>query len=144
MILETKRLLLREMEQNDFQDLAELLQDPQVMYAYEHDFTQEDVQEWLDRQRKRYAQYGFGLWAVVLKSTGEMIGQAGLTMQPYQGREVLEVGYLLKKRFWHQGMPGRPQRDVRPMPLSVCKGIKCIRLLRRIIPRLSRWRRVWA
>lgn len=83
MILETKRLLLREMEQNDFQDLAELLQDPQVMYAYEHDFTQEDVQEWLDRQRKRYAQYGFGLWAVVLKSTGEMIGQAGLTMQPY-------------------------------------------------------------
>lgn len=103
MILETKRLLLREMEQNDFQDLAEILQDPQVMYAYEHDFTQEDVQEWLDRQRKRYAQYGFGLWAVVLKSTGEMIGQAGLTMQPYQGREVLEVGYLLKKRFWHQG-----------------------------------------
>ena len=32
-----------------------------------------------------------------------MVGQAGLTMQPYQGGEVLEIGYLLKKRFWGRG-----------------------------------------
>ena len=53
-ILETKRLLLRELEPEDRKDLAEILQDPQVMYAYEHEFTDDDVQAWLDRQLERY------------------------------------------------------------------------------------------
>ena len=52
-ILDTERLFLREMKQNDFQDLAEILQNPRVMYAYEHDFSDNDVQEWLDRQIKK-------------------------------------------------------------------------------------------
>ena len=103
MILDTERLFLREMKQNDFQDLAEILQNPRVMYAYEHDFSDNDVQAWLDRQIERYKKYGFGLWAVVLKDTNEMIGQAGLTMQPYKNTEVLEIGYLLKEKFWHYG-----------------------------------------
>ena len=101
MILETDRLYLREMNQSDFEDLAEILQNPRVMYAYEHDFSDNDVQEWLDSQITRYKKYGFGLWAVILKSTDEMIGQAGLTMQPYKDTEVLEIGYLLKEIFWH-------------------------------------------
>ncbi|WP_206415702.1 GNAT family N-acetyltransferase [Lachnoclostridium sp. An138] len=42
MILETERLFLREMRLNDFQDLAEILQNPNVMYAYEHDFSEKD------------------------------------------------------------------------------------------------------
>ena len=103
MIFETERLTLREMNQDDYGDLAEILQNPNVMYAYEHDFTDTDVQIWLDRQRKRYETYGFGLWAVILKNTNEMIGQAGLTMQPYKDTEVLEIGYLLKEKFWHYG-----------------------------------------
>ena len=103
MIFETERLVLREMNQDDYRDLAEILQNSNVMYAYEHDFTDMDVQIWLDRQRKRYETYGFGLWAVILKDTNEMIGQAGLTMQPYKDTEVLEIGYLLKEKFWHYG-----------------------------------------
>ncbi len=91
MILETERLILREMKQNDFQDLAEILQNPKVMYAYEYDFSDNDVQVWLDRQIDRYKKYGFGLWAIVLKNTNAMIGQAGLTMQPYKNTEVLEI-----------------------------------------------------
>ncbi len=101
--LETARLQLRELTQGDFVDLAQILLDRDVMTAYEHDFSAEEVQNWLDRQLRRYRQDGFGLWAVVLKSSGEMIGQAGLTLQPCEGSRVLEVGYLLKKRFWHQG-----------------------------------------
>ena len=103
MVFETERLTLREMNQDDYRDLAEILQNPNVMYAYEHDFTDMDVQIWLDRQRKRYETYGFGLWAVILKNTKEMIGQAGLTLQPYKDTEVLEIGYLLKEKFWHYG-----------------------------------------
>lgn len=50
MILETERLMLREMTQSDFDDLAEMLCDPEVMYAYERDFSDEDVRQWLDNQ----------------------------------------------------------------------------------------------
>lgn len=122
MILETGRLVLREMEQSDVDDLAQMLQDPEVMYAYEHDFSDADVQEWLDRQRMRYAKYGFGLWAMILKETGEMIGQTGLTMQPYRGTEVLEIGYLLKKRFWHNGYAREAAEACRRYAFEVLKA----------------------
>ena len=102
-ILETERLRLRRMTQDDFPALCRILQDPDVMYAYEHAFSDEEVQEWLDRQLARYAQYGFGLWAVELKETGAMIGQCGLTMQDVNGRQLLEVGYLFEKAHWHRG-----------------------------------------
>ena len=100
-VFETERLAFREMNQDDFLDLAEMLQNPKVMYAYEHDFSNSDVQQWLDRQIGRYRDYGFGLWAVISKTSGVMVGQAGLTMQPYRNKDVLEIGYLLKKEFWH-------------------------------------------
>lgn len=103
MIPETERLYLREMTQNDFGALCRILQDEETMYAYEGAFSDEEVQEWLDRQIGRYKRHGFGLWAAVLKETGEMIGQCGLTMQPWKDREVLEIGYLFERRYWHNG-----------------------------------------
>ena len=103
MILETERLYLRRLEQSDYSDLCKMLQDEEVMYAYEHAFSDEEVQEWLDRQLKRYEEYGFGLWAVILKETGELIGQCGLTMQDCKGKQVLEIGYLFQKDYWHKG-----------------------------------------
>ena len=103
MVLETKRLLLREMTQEDFPSLCKILQDDDVMYAYEGAFTMEEAQNWLDKQMDRYKEYGFGLWAVVLKENGTMIGQCGLSMQDYNGGKVLEVGYLFQKEHWHHG-----------------------------------------
>lgn len=103
MILETERLYLREMNQEDFPSLCKILQDKDVMYAYEHAFDDAEAQGWLDKQFMRYRQYGFGLWAVILKETGEMIGQCGLTMQDCNNKHVLEVGYLFQKAFWHKG-----------------------------------------
>ena len=101
--LETGRLLLREMTQEDYPALAAILQDPQVMYAYEHAFSPGETQAWLDRQRDRYALYGHGLWAVVLKETGRMIGQCGLTWQVWRDSTVLEVGYHLCRDCWGRG-----------------------------------------
>ena len=103
MILETERLLLREMKQDDLPALQGILQDEETMYAYNGAFDEAETQAWLDRQLSRYAQFGFGLWAVVLKESGGMIGQCGLTMQPWRGDEVLEVGYLFNRAFWHHG-----------------------------------------
>lgn len=103
MILETQRLILREMTQKDLPALRRILQDDETMVAYNGAFDEAETQAWLDRQLTRYAQYGFGLWAVVLKQTGDMIGQCGLTMQPWRSDEVLEVGYLFNRAFWHHG-----------------------------------------
>ena len=103
MILETERLLLREITQEDFPALCKIMQDEDVMYAYEGAYSDEEAQEWLDKQLLRYKNDGFGLWAVVLKETGEMIGQCGLTMQDFDGKQVTEVGYLFQKAFWHKG-----------------------------------------
>ena len=102
-ILETERLYLREMTSSDFPSLCKILQDEKAMYAYEGALDDEEAQEWLDRQISRYQKWGFGLWAVILKETGEMIGQCGLTMQVWKDREVLEIGYLLQRAHWHRG-----------------------------------------
>ena len=103
MIFETQRLSLREMTQADFPALCTILQDEAVMYAYEGPSSGAEVQEWLDRQLERYRKWGFGLWAVLLKDTGTFIGQCGLTMQPWREGEVLEIGYLFARAWWHQG-----------------------------------------
>ena len=102
-VLETERLLLREMIQADFPLLCKHLQDAEVMYAYEHAFSDAEVQEGIEKQFQRYAQYGFGVWAVILKENGELIGQCGLSMQPCEDRELLEIGYIFQKKYWHQG-----------------------------------------
>ena len=99
-VLETQRLGLREMTQADFSDLCKILQDDDVMYAYEGAFNNDEVQRWLDRQIGRYKEFGFGLWAVILKETGVMVGQCGLTMQDFNSNMVLEVGYLFQKEHW--------------------------------------------
>lgn len=103
MILETKRLYLREMNPSDFNSLCRILQDEKAMYAYEGAFSDQEVQEWLDRQIYRYQKWNFGLWAPVLKETDKMIGQCGLTMQQWKDQEVLEIGYLFERSHWHQG-----------------------------------------
>lgn len=100
---ETERLILRWMKWSDYDDLCKILQDEEVMYAYEGAFSGEEVRSWLDKQLARYKEDGFGLFAVILKETGEMIGQCGLTMQDIPGKRVLEIGYLFQKRYWHQG-----------------------------------------
>lgn len=103
MILETTRLTLREMTQNDYPALATILQDEQTMYAYEGAFNDTETQKWLERQLARYQTDGFGLWAVILKSSGEMIGQTGISWQDVEGERVPEIGYLFNRAFWYNG-----------------------------------------
>ena len=73
------------------------------MYAWEHAFSDAEVQEGLDKQLQSYKEYGFGIWAVILKENNELIGHCGLSMQPCEDREVLEIGYIFQKEYWHKG-----------------------------------------
>ncbi len=112
-ILETKRLRLRRLMQADFENLCGILQDAQAMYAYEHAFSDGEVQAWLDNQLRRYREDGFGLWAVIRRQDGAFVGQCGLTWQDWEGRRVPEVGYLFRRDCWHNGYAAEAARAVR-------------------------------
>lgn len=91
------------MTKEDFPALTDMLYDERVMYAYAHTFSEDEAQAWLYNQLRRYKEDGFGLWAVILKETGKIIGQCGITKQRIPEKEVLEVGYLFSADYWHKG-----------------------------------------
>lgn len=134
MILETERLFLREMTQNDFESLCRILQDEETMYAYNGAFNNEEVQQWLNRQLARYQKYKhkFGLWAVVYKETGDMIGQCGLTMQPWKDREVLEIGYLFRRDCWHKGFATEAAKACKEYAFTVLHADEVCSIIRDI------------
>ncbi|BBN99790.1 GNAT family N-acetyltransferase [Sporolactobacillus terrae] len=102
-ILETERLRLRTWRIDDIDHLKQFLQDMEVMYAYEHAFSDEEVQRWLQWNMKSYQENGYGLWAIERCNTGEVIGECGLTNQTVEGKSYLEIGYHLVKKHWHKG-----------------------------------------
>ena len=103
MILETKRLILRELEQEDYEDLYKILADSDIMQHYPYTFDEARVRNWITRNRERYEKDGFGLWAVVLKETGEMIGDCGITLQNIHGQMLPEVGYHIRRDHQRRG-----------------------------------------
>ncbi|MDO4571995.1 MAG: GNAT family N-acetyltransferase [Clostridia bacterium] len=103
MHIETQRLVLRRLRATDYPALCRIVCDEEVMYAYEGAFSDEEARSWLQGQLLRYRRDGFGLNAVILKESGEMIGQCGLSLQSWNGRTVHEIGYLFQKAHWHRG-----------------------------------------
>ncbi len=129
--IETERLILREMTQADLDALCAILCDREVMEAaYGSPFSREEAQGWLDRHLKRYETLGFGLWAVVLKETGEMIGQCGLTIQHWREQEVLEIGYLFQKAHWHKGYAVEAARACQEYAFSVLDAERVCSIVR--------------
>lgn len=102
MVIETQRLILREMNMDDFDALYAVLADSDIMRHYPFTFDEQRVRAWIARNMERYRENGFGLWAVCLKDTGEMIGDCGLTLQKIDGEMLPEIGYHI--RADRQGM----------------------------------------
>ena len=112
-ILETERLFLREMNLGDFDALYKVFSDREIMQHYPYDFDEERVRSWIERNMKRYEDYGFGLWAVCLKDTGEVIGDCGLTIQNIEGEMLPEIGYHIRKDCQHKGFAKEAAAAVR-------------------------------
>jgi RimJ/RimL family protein N-acetyltransferase len=104
MVLETKRLILREMALYDVDDLFEVLSDPEAMQFYPQPFDRQMTQTWIERNVQRYAQHGFGLWALILKQTSKLIGDCGLVVQEVDGVEEIEIGYHIRRDLWGKGL----------------------------------------
>ena len=101
--IETERLFLREMVEDDFEALRRVLGDRDIMRYYPYEFDDARIRSWIARNRERYSTFGFGLWAVCRKDTGEMIGDCGLTMQVIDGQIRPEIGYHICADHQRQG-----------------------------------------
>lgn len=129
-ILETERTYLRRMTWDDLTDLREILQDEETMYAYEHGFSDEEVDNWIRATLRRYDEDGLALFAVIDKETGEFLGQEGLVYQEVSGRRELEIGYLFKKKNWNKGYATEVAIALKEYAFTVLGKEKVISLIR--------------
>ena len=102
-IFETERLILREYTFDDFSDLRKIISDPETMKHYPKPYDDKGVLRWLEWSIDNYKKYGFGLWAIELKTDGTFIGDCGITMQNIDGESLPEIGYHINKRYWRCG-----------------------------------------
>ncbi len=102
-ILSTDRLLIREITVEDVPRLYELYADEEITKYMEPLFlTQQREEEYTkDYINHVYHFYGYGMWLIVLRESGEVIGRAGLEYK--DGFEGLELGFMLGKEYQHQG-----------------------------------------
>ncbi len=102
-ILETQRLVLREIDANDLDFLAQVLSDSEVMHYWPRSFTRDETREWIDKQQRRYREDGCGYWLAVEKDTSQPIGQVGVMMVDLDGARRPGLGYIIHQPFWRRG-----------------------------------------
>ncbi len=94
-ILATARLGLRPYRAADAAFVEGLFADAQAARFYPAMHDPLRIERWIAWNLKNYEEHGFGLWAVELLTTGQFIGDAGLTMQTIDGVPEVEIGYHL-------------------------------------------------
>jgi len=112
-ILETERMILREMNMNDVENLQGIFADPEAMRYYPKTKTVAETEDWIHWNRLSYRVYRFGLWIALLKESGAFAGQCGLVMQRVNDEPEIEVGYLFLRKYWGQGLATEAARACR-------------------------------
>ena len=113
-ILETQRLLLRRLTLDDLDALFALYRDPEIRKYFpegtlNYEETREEL-EWFLNGHPHHPQ--LGLWATILKETGQFIGRCGLLPWTIDGCQEVEVAYLLDKQVWGQGLATEAARAI--------------------------------
>jgi RimJ/RimL family protein N-acetyltransferase len=103
-LVETPRLILRELDSDDIEFVAAMLADPDVMAYWPQPLTREQAGAWLRKQQERYETHGHGYWLAVEKATGEAVGQIGLLPTKIDGEEQAALGYMLHRPYWGRGL----------------------------------------
>lgn len=129
-ILETSRLILREFLPHDADALALVLSDPETMRFYPAPYDRAGVEDWIARNLRRYSDTGHGLWAMTLKSTGELIGDCGLTVQGVDSANEIEIGYHVRRDLWGLGLATEAARACRDFGFERLPVERLISLIR--------------
>jgi RimJ/RimL family protein N-acetyltransferase len=100
--LETERLILRGLRQEDFEALAEIMADPEVArYLSGEPLSRAEAWRGLAIALGHWRLRGYGLWAVERKSDGAFLGRVGM-INP-EGWPGLEIGWTLGRPYWGGG-----------------------------------------
>ena len=108
LILETDRLLLREMKLSDAEALFEMDRNPKVHeYLWNTPLTDvNEVKNIINSVQEQYKQNKIGRFVMVLKETQELIGWAGLKFNTEMVNNKIhfyDIGYRLDEKFWGKG-----------------------------------------
>ena len=127
--LETERLLLRPMQATDIDALHLIFTDPKVMASFGGElFSRDQMQRWLARNLDHQNQYGYGLFSVILKESGELIGDCGL--EQMESEDAAELGYDFRSHYWHQGYATEAACAVRDYAFDILQLPQLISLIR--------------
>ena len=129
-VLETPRLTLREFRSEDVDALARVLADGETMRYYPAPLGPAEVEQWIERNRRRYRESGYGLWAMILKPGAELIGDCGLVKQTVDGVDEIEIGYHVRRDCWKQGLATEAARACRDYGFARLKVDRLISLIR--------------
>ena len=105
-MLETDRLILRDLQESDLPALIALNQDPEVMQNFPKLYSQAESLRLYQGIQDEVKAYGYSLWAVEEKDSQKFIGLVGLhhsDLQICDGKEAVEIGWHLRKEFWNHG-----------------------------------------
>lgn len=113
-ILDTDRLVLRHFERADLERLFALYRDPEIRrYFPEGTLTRDETREELEWFLDGHPEHPeLGLWATIHKPSGTFIGRCGLLPWTIDGRQEVEVAYLLARDFWRQGLATEAARAI--------------------------------
>lgn len=104
-ISETKRTVIREFRAEDIDALHRLMSNKEVMeFSLKGPYSREESEKFLSRCLKSYSDRGCGLYAVIYKDDGELIGYSGFYLQQIDGVTEYENGYRLLPAYWGRGL----------------------------------------
>ena len=110
-ILETDRCVLRETSVADLDEFYEIYSDPEITQFLEGLMERSEEEKYTENYRDLiYEIYGHGIWTVVLKETGEIIGRAGLDERA--GFDMPELGFMIGKKWQRQGLALEVCREI--------------------------------
>jgi [ribosomal protein S5]-alanine N-acetyltransferase len=131
LLIETPRLVLRAMQPTDLDDLLRIFTDPKVMASFGGElFTREEMQRWLQRNLDHQTQCGYGLYSVILKASGALIGDCGLEVMQVDGATVAELGFDFRSGYWHHGYATEAAIAVRDDAFGILGLTQLISLIR--------------
>ncbi len=102
--LQTERLELRPLTLEDLDELAPLLGDAEGLIHWGPALSREESRSWIERNLARYEADGFGRCAVILRETGELVGDCGLISTLVEERPEVELGWIVSRSLRGRGI----------------------------------------
>jgi len=103
--LRTERLTLRRWRDADRAPFAQMNADPRVMEFFPAPLSREESDALITRIEAGFDRHGFGLWALEVRETGQLIGFTGLAPPEFEAHftPAVEVGWRLAAPAWGRG-----------------------------------------